>query len=71
MKRHIIFLSLVLVVLILSTEARAEIFGFECITNPSNSTAAAIGAQLTVDVTAENGGSQVLFTFYNEGPLTK
>lgn len=64
-KRHIIFLSLVLVfVVILSTEARAVMFGFESITNNNLADAAAGETQLSVDVT-DPEGNQVLFTFYN------
>ncbi len=69
-KRYITFLSLVLVsVFILSTEARAMIFGFENIT-ANNVADAAIGeAQLSVDVT-DPSSDTVLFTFHNDGPET-
>lgn len=68
-KRYVGFASLVLVfVFILSTEARADIYGFKCITNTSAGDAAIGEAQLFVDVT-DPGGGQVLFTFSNVGPL--
>ncbi len=50
------------------TAATAIPIGFGCISN-NNATDCAIGeAQLSVDVT-DAGGSQVLFTFSNSGPL--
>ena len=62
------FLSLVLVfVVILSTEARADLYGFKNITNNLAGDAAIGEAQLFVDVT-DPGGGQVLFTFSNIGP---
>ena len=70
------FLSLVLIfAFILSTEARAELFGFEPISNNSG-VSGAMALQLSVDVTdpgttVDIGGvlhDQVLFTFYNDGP---
>ena len=65
-KRSMTFLSLVLVfVVIMSTEARAVMYGFKSITNTYGE--AEIGeAQLSVDVT-NPGGGQVLFTFSNVG----
>lgn len=57
-------LALVLVVFFLSTEARANLYGFKSITNNNASDAAVGEAQLTVDVT-NPGSDQVLFTFYN------
>jgi len=61
------FLSLVLVfVVVLSTDARANTYGFKSITNTVAVDATAGEAQLTVDVT-DPGGDQVLFTFKNEG----
>ena len=61
------FLSLVLVfVVILSTEARAETFGFYNITGNDTADADAGETQLTVDVT-DPGGDQVSFKFHNEG----
>ncbi len=63
------FLSLVLVsVFILSTEAQAELFGFEAITANSTIDPGIGEAQLSVDVT-DPGSNQVLFTFSNSGPL--
>ena len=57
-KRHIIVLSLVLVsVFILSTEARAETFGFFAVTNNDTADAAAGEAQLTVDIFCSGGGN--------------
>jgi len=63
-KRHIIFLSLVLAfVVILSTEARAKIYGFEAITNNSDDPDG-MALQLSLEVT-DYGTNQVLFTFDN------
>ena len=57
------FLSLVVVlVVILSTEAQAELFSFEAISNNSG-VSGTLAEQLCVDVTGDNG--DVLFTFYN------
>ena len=70
-KRHMSFLCLVLALLvILSTQARADLFGFAPVSDNSG-TSGALAAQLSVEVTpyAENGTDQVLFTFYNDGPL--
>jgi len=52
---------------VLPMEARADSYGFTCITNDS-ATNAAVGEQFTVDVT-DAGTDQVLFTFMNSGPL--
>ena len=62
--------ALVLVVLFLSTEARANIYGFECITNSIAGDATIGEAQLTVNVTdaTDTGGAKALFTFNNSGP---
>ena len=69
-KRLMSFLSLVLVsVFILSTEAQADLFGFQNITANNVADAAAGEAQLSVDVT-DKGGGQVLFTFHNDGPAS-
>jgi len=66
MKRYMGFISLVVVfLLILSTEARSEIYGFEAISNNSG-VSGALASQLCVDVT-EYGTNQVLFTFFNNG----
>jgi len=66
--RRMTFLSLVLAFFaILSTETRADLFGFGPISDNS-SVSGALAAQLSVDVT-EYGTNQVLFTFYNDGPL--
>ena len=66
-KHYMTFLSLVIVfVVILSTEARAETFGFYHVTNNDTADVAAGEAQLTVDVT-DPGSDQVKFTFHNEG----
>ncbi len=68
-KRRMNFLSLVLVfVVILSAEAQAELFGFEAISDNSGESGT-MAAQLSVDIT-DPGGDQVLFTFYNDGPLS-
>lgn len=53
--------------LILPTAARADVFGFTCITNNKLVDAETGEAQLSVDV-KDNGSSQVLFEFRNEGP---
>ncbi|MHC4597299.1 MAG: hypothetical protein ACYS19_20430 [Planctomycetota bacterium] len=68
-KHYITFVSLVLAFLvILSTEARAELYGFAPISN--NSTVSGqMAQQLSLEVT-DPGGGQVLFTFYNDGPLS-
>jgi hypothetical protein len=67
--KYLAFVSLVLVFLvILSTEARAETFGFFNITGNDPANAAAGEAQLTVDVTNPGGGNQVMFTFNNNIP---
>ncbi len=64
-KRHIIFLSLVLVfVVILSTDARAVIYSFEAISDNSG-VSGWMAQQLSLEVTAY-GANQVLFEFINE-----
>ena len=64
-KGHIIFFSLILVfVVILSTEARATLYGFKAITANSTIDPGIGEAQLSVDVT-DAGSNQVLFTFIN------
>lgn len=64
-KRYMGFVSLVFVfLLIMSTDARAVMYGFECITNDIPGDASIGEAQLSVDVT-DPGDDQVLFTFYN------
>jgi hypothetical protein len=69
-KGHIIFVSLILAfVVILSTEARAEIYSFAAITANSG-VQDTLAAQLSVEVTDDFDGEigdQVLFTFYNNG----
>ncbi len=64
-KRHIIFLSLVLVfVVILSTEARAVMFDiWGVVENNSNDP---VTDQLSVNVTPGPGSNQVKFTFIND-----
>ena len=68
-KRHIIFLSLVLVfVVILSTEARAVIYNFEAISDNSG-VSGWVAQQLTLEVTdygTSGGFDRVLFEFINE-----
>jgi len=66
-KRYMDLVSLVFVfVVILSTAARAELYGFAPISN--NSTISGqMAAQLSLEVT-DYGSGQVLFTFYNDGP---
>jgi hypothetical protein len=70
-KHHITLLSLVLVLLlILSSAARADLFGFAPISNNSG-ISGALAPQIAVDVTDYepiSGLNQVLFTFYNDGP---
>ncbi len=66
--KYLAFVSLVLVFLvILSTETRAETFGFYNVTGNDTADAAAGEAQLTVDVTDE-GSNQVKFKFNNNIP---
>ena len=66
-KHYVSILGLVLaLVVVLPTEARADLFGFEAITNNSGVEGTYAG-QLAVDVT-DPGSNQVLFTFYNDGP---
>jgi len=60
-------LALVLVVF-LSTETQADLYGFKNITNNNASNASVGEAQLTVDVT-DPGSDQVLFTFYNTAAI--
>jgi len=68
-KRYVGFVSLVVFLLILSTEARADTYGFKSITSNSTIDPAIGEAQLFVDVTEPFPGSdQVLFTFRNVGP---
>ena len=68
-KRYMIVLSLVLaLVVVLSGQARAELFGFEAITDNSG-ISSSYAQQLAVDVASAGGGTQVLFTFYNYGPI--
>ena len=68
-KHYMSILSLVLaMVVILSAEARAELFGFAAITNNSG-VSSTYAQQLAVDVT-DPGGNQVLFTFYSDGPAS-
>ena len=65
--KYLAFVSLVLVFLVvLSIETRAETFNFYSVTNDNAADAAAGEAQLTVDVTAV-GTTQVKFTFNNVG----
>ncbi len=61
-------LSLVLaLVVILPAAAQAALYGFEAITNNSG-VSGTVAGQLSVDVTSAGGGTQALFTFYNDGP---
>ena len=67
-KRYVGFVSLVFVfVVILSTEAQAELYGFAPISNNSG-VSGQMAAQLSLEVT-DPGGPQVLFTFHNNGPM--
>jgi len=59
---HVLCLVFILP-LFLSAQGRAEIFGFEAISNNSGVSGSLV-QQLCVDVT-DAGGGQVLFTFYN------
>ena len=70
MKRYVGFVSLVVFLLILSTEARAEMYtyGFKSITNTTADSTAIGEAQLFVDVSGNPGVEEVLFTFRNVGP---
>ena len=66
-KRHIIFLSLVLVfVVILSTEARAVLYPFEVIQPANSDNAEAMAMQLSLDILEMGGGDQALFIFKND-----
>jgi len=66
-KNHIIFLSLVFVsVVILSTEARAELYSFGAISDNSGVSGWMEG-QLSLEVT-DPGGGQVLFTLCSWQP---
>lgn len=71
-KRHIVVLSFILVfVVILSTEARANTFGFSAITANSAVDPGYGESQLSVVVTDDgNDGiyDEILFTFHNDGP---
>ncbi|MBW7992754.1 MAG: hypothetical protein FVQ84_22430 [Planctomycetes bacterium] len=67
MKRHIIFLNLVLVfVAILSTEARADLFDLWSVVENNSGMPGIVASQLSVQVT-DPGSSQALFTFSNTG----
>jgi hypothetical protein len=72
-RRYVVILGLSLALIVsLSPQARAELFGFGAITNNSGVSGTYAG-QLAVDVTdAGNNGTynQVLFTFYNDGPTS-
>ena len=74
-KRRMSFLSLVLVfVVIMSTEARAEPFGFYAVTTNNMTDVAAGEAQLWVDVIdldfdPVSSSDQVLFNFYNDDTI--
>ncbi len=64
-KRYMTFLSLVLVfVVILSTEARAVMYGSWAVVEKNSSIPGQVAAELSVEVT-DPGGGQVLFTFSN------
>ncbi len=64
-KVHIIFFSLILVfVVILSTEARATLYGFEAITPTNSPYAGVMAAQLSLEVNPY-GSNQVEFIFKN------
>lgn len=67
-RRYMNCLSFVLAFLVIfSTEARADVFQFAPISDNSG-VSGDIANQLSVDVT-DHGAGQVLFTFYNAGPL--
>jgi hypothetical protein len=67
MKRHIIFLSIVLIfVAILSTEARADLFELWKVVENNSGMPGIVASQLSVEVT-DPGSSQALFTFSNTG----
>ena len=66
-KRHVGFVSLIVFLLILSTEAQADLFGFDAITDNSG-VSGSLASQFSVDVT-DPGGGDALFTFYNDGPI--
>lgn len=61
-RRYVRIIGLILALVVLSSQARAELFGFGQIS--SNTTVGGYANQLAVDVT-NPGGGQVLFTFYN------
>lgn len=68
-KGHIIFVSLILVfVVILSTEAKADLYNQFGIIENNSGIAGSIASQLSLNVT-DAGSNQVLFTFSNAGPL--
>ena len=72
-RRYVNYLSFVLAFLVIfSTEARADLFGFAPLSNNSG-VSSDIANQLSVDVTdygvSQGGVAQVLFTFHNAGPL--
>ena len=68
--KYLTLVSLALVFLVvLSTEARAKIFGFYNVTGNNTADAAAGEAQLTVDVTGE-GSNKVMFTFINSDTIS-
>jgi hypothetical protein len=67
-KHYVSILGLVLALSVLSGQARADLFGFDALSNYSGDSAA-IAPQLVVNVT-ESGGD-ALFSFYNNwDPLT-
>ena len=67
---HVGFVILIVFLLILSTEAQADLYtyGFKNITNNLAGDAAIGEAQLFADVSGEPDDTQALFTFRNEGP---
>lgn len=72
--KHLMMSLVLIFAFIMSTEARAALYGFEAVSNNSG-VSGEMALQLSVDVTdsettdPDNGYNQVLFTFYNDGPL--
>lgn len=65
-KRCVSIVGLVLVLVVLSAQAKADLYGFYPITSNSG-VQNTVALQLSVDIT-DTGSNQALFTFYNDGP---
>ena len=68
MKHVVLSKALLTAVLLLPAAARADVYGFGCITNNSPTNCITGQAQLSVEVT-DGGAGKALFTFRNAGPL--